>query len=161
MEKRVTPTKIIIAGASGKMGRTLINLALADNSLKLAGAFEAPRSKSVGIDAGILVGQKAAGIEVSASLEEIIKKADAVIDFTTVESTLKNVKVCAKHKTPLVIGTTGLSNAQKKTVERFAKKTPIVMAPNMSLGVNLLFRLSFLVAASLGKQHCNHVGRAP
>ena len=148
-----TPTKIAIIGADGKMGRTLISLALRDPSVKLVGALEQAGNATVGQDAGLLVGHKKAGVFVSASLSSFIRQAQVVIDFTTASATLQNVKECVKNKKAIVIGTTGFSAKQKKEILKLSKRIPILMAPNMSPGVNLLFRLAFLVGATLGDEY--------
>jgi len=151
--KRYTPTKIIIAGAAGKMGRTLLSMALQDKSLEVVGAFEDPRHPAVLEDIGLLAGGRTRGIAVSESLEGIIKKTHVVIDFTTPKATLKNLKVCARHRKAIVIGTTGFSKKEEAQIERYKRRIPIVKAPNMSLGVNLMFKLAFLMSASLNPEY--------
>jgi 4-hydroxy-tetrahydrodipicolinate reductase len=147
------PTKVVIAGAAGKMGRALISMVLRDKNLKLAGAFETPRHPIIGEDAGYLVGSQKAGVPVSGALEPLIEKAHVVIDFTSASSTLRNLKCAVKYKKAMVIGTTGFSTKQKKEIERLSKKIPVVMAPNMSVGVNMLFQLAFLLSTTFGDEY--------
>jgi len=128
-------------------------MALRDPNVKLAGAFETPRHPACKQDAGLLVGLPEAGILISDSLEAAIKTAQVVIDFTSPKATLRNVKTCVKYKKAIVIGTTGLTAKETKEIKKHAKKIPIVMAPNMSVGVNVLFQLAFLLSTTLGDEY--------
>src|SRR5258706_9103842 len=109
MMKSSSPTKIIISGASGKMGRTLIGLALRDKKFNLVGAFEKESNPAVGQDIGFLVGQETRGVCVANSLESIISATQVVVDFTSPQATLRTAELCAKYKKGIVIGTTGFS----------------------------------------------------
>ena len=120
-------TKIAVAGAGGKMGRTVIDAARADDALVLASSFD------VGDDARAAI---AAG--------------DLVIDFTRPEGTLAHLAHCVRLGKPMVIGTTGFSQAQRKTIAAAAKKIPIVMSPNFAVGVNAAFKLAETAAGILG-----------
>jgi len=148
-----SPTKVIIAGAGGKMGRTLISLVLRDPGFRLAGAFERQDSPLLGQDVGLLAGVEPQGTFVTSSLGSVIEEAHAVIDFTSPKGTLEHAEVCAKHKRGIVIGTTGFSSKEESRIKALSKRIPIVKSPNMSLGVNLLFKLSFLLAAQLGEDY--------
>ena len=148
-----SPTKVIIAGAAGRMGRTLVSMALRGNNLKLVGGFETAKHPGIGEDLGLLAGEKEVGIKTAKSLNEIAVKGATLIDFTSPVATMKNLKVCIQHKMAMVIGTTGLSKVQIETVKKAGKKIPIVMAPNMSVGVNILFQLAFLLGATLGDEY--------
>jgi len=145
--------RVVIAGADGKMGRALLGLAFRDKTVKVAGGFEVPGNPAVGEDLGLLAGLSPAGLKAADSLEKVIGACDVVIDFTAPKATEKILKTCVKHKKALVIGTTGLSHTQKALIKRMARRIPIVMAPNMSLGVNLIFRLVFLLGATLGDDY--------
>jgi 4-hydroxy-tetrahydrodipicolinate reductase len=134
-------TKIIVAGATGKMGARIATLAAEYDGLKLAGAFERPDHKDIGKDISGLINIRDAGILLSGSLEDIVDAADAVIDFTAPEATLRNAAVAAAHKKALVVGTTGMSKDQVSALASFAKDIPIVFAPNMSVGINLLLKV--------------------
>jgi 4-hydroxy-tetrahydrodipicolinate reductase len=151
--KTLLPTNVVIAGADGKMGRALISLALRDKNFQLAGAFERAGNPAVGQDVGILTGGEPSGIYVLESLAPCIRDTDVVIDFTTPAATLDHARTCAKNQKAIVIGTTGLSSKETQEIKRLTKRIPIVMSPNMSLGVNLVFKLAFLLAATLGEEY--------
>lgn len=129
--------KIALAGASGRMGRTLIDAVLGDRALELGAAFDVAGSAAVGGKAGsVTVGSDAAAAA----------SCDVLIDFTRPEGTLANLK----HAKAAVIGTTGFSAAQKKTIEDAAKRVPIVMAANFAVGVNAAYKLAETAARILG-----------
>lgn len=151
--KMTLPTKVIIMGAAGKMGRTLVSMVLNDKSFKLVGAIEDSRHPLIGEDAGLLVGAHKCGVLISGSLESVIKDAHAIIDFTTPSATLRHLRTAARHKKTMVIGTTGFNGKQKAEIKKITKKIPIVMAPNMSVGMNVLFQLSFLLSTTLGDEY--------
>jgi 4-hydroxy-tetrahydrodipicolinate reductase len=145
--------KVVIMGADGKMGRTLMSLAQRDKNMKVVGAVEAPGNGALGQDIGLLIGGDPQGVKVTDSLASVIKNADAVIDFTAPQTTLKTLKKCLENRKPIVIGTTGFSPKDLAVIKRASRSIPIVMAPNMSLGVNLIFRLAFLLGATLGEDY--------
>lgn len=124
--------KLGVAGALGKMGSRILDLASGDSDFRIVLALE--RTAHSGL------GQRAGGVDITSQLEKI-KGVDVLIDFSSPEGTLEHLKYCEKFKKPLIIGTTGFSDAQKKAIARAAKKIAIVLAPNMSIGVNLLFDL--------------------
>lgn len=132
--------KIAIVGASGRMGRMLIESALKDGGVELVAAIDQPGTSAVGKDAGELVGMPC-GVIVSADMEAAIAKADCLIDFTRPEGTLEHLAVCRRHKVGIVIGTTGFSEAGKQAIADASREIPIVFAPNMSVGVNVVFKL--------------------
>lgn len=142
-------TRIGITGAAGRMGRTLIELIGADPDLALSAAVEHPESPHVGADAGLLTGATELGVPVVADLAEVLDDCDVVVDFTLPESTLANVEHCRASATRMVIGTTGLGDDAAR-LEAAADDIALVFAPNMSIGVNLCFRLAELAAAALG-----------
>jgi len=129
--------KVAIAGAGGRMGRTLIEAVLADRGLVLACAFDVPGSPAVGQE----VGNLRIGSDPKAAAA-----ADVLIDFTRPEGTLENLR----HARAMVIGTTGFSQAQKKAIEEAAKRLPIVMAANFAVGVNAAYKLAETAARILG-----------
>jgi len=130
--------KIAVAGAGGRMGRTLIEAVLADKALSLAAAFDVAGSPAIGQELG--------GVKVSADAAASIGSADVLIDFTRPEGTLAHLK----HAKAMVIGTTGFSAAQKKSIEEAAKRLPIVMAANFAVGVNAAYVLAEAAAKMLG-----------
>jgi 4-hydroxy-tetrahydrodipicolinate reductase len=129
--------KIAIAGAGGRMGRTLIEAVLADRGLSLAAAFDVPGSPALGQEVGNI--RIASDPKASAA-------ADVLIDFTRPEGTLEHLR----HAKAMVIGTTGFSPAQKKTIEEAAKRMPIAMAANFAVGVNAAYKLAETAARILG-----------
>lgn len=144
-------TRIVIAGAAGRMGRALIREALATPGVTLAGGFERPGHGAIGADLGPLAGLDAMGIAVEAEPPQ--KRADALIDFTAPAATLEHARAAAALGTPLVIGTTGFSVAEEVAIRELASRVAIVKSGNMSLGVNLLAALVKEAAARLGPDY--------
>lgn len=132
--------RIVIAGAGGRMGRTLIEAVLKAPDAVMAGALDIPGSPFLGKDAGELVGTPC-GVAVSDDLDSVLAKADCLIDFTRPEGTLRHLEVCRRRKVAMVIGTTGMSGAQKQSIQDASRAIPIVFAPNMAVGVNLVFKV--------------------
>lgn len=141
--------RLAITGAAGRMGRALVEACAEDPALELAAAIEHPHAESLGLDAGTLAGLGACGIEVTGSLAPALSDLDVVIDFTRPEASMTHVDACRESGRRLVIGTTGFSDAQRDTITEAAKDTAIVLAPNMSVGVNLCFKLLQLAAQVL------------
>ncbi len=146
-------TSIIVTGAAGRMGGRIIALSKEYPELRLAGALERKGSEAVGKDIGPLTGIGESSVKVSDSLEAIIDKADVVIDFTAPSAALQNLEIVSRHSKAMVIGTTGFSKDEIDTIRRFAGKIPVVLAPNMSVGVNLLFKVLQDVARVLGDDY--------
>jgi len=140
--------RVIIAGCCGRMGKRISALAQSAKDISLAGGFEFPKHKTVGKAFLEYVGVGPTTV-IGSSLSGVAKKGDVVIDFTGPESTIENVKSAARLGVKMVIGTTGLSKVQEKKIAQAAKKIPIVFAPNMSVGMNLMFKISQLVASVL------------
>jgi 4-hydroxy-tetrahydrodipicolinate reductase len=132
--------RVAIAGAGGRMGQALIEAVLGDASLVLAAALDVPASPAVGADAGQRIGH-ATGVVVRSDVDAAVRAADVLIDFTRPEGTLAHLDACARHGTGAVVGTTGLSDAQRARVAALAERVPIVLAPNMSVGVNVVLKL--------------------
>ncbi len=139
--------KIAVAGASGRMGRMLIEAIAADPDAQLAGALDITGSPSIGTDAGAFLG-KPAGVAIESDLAKGLADSQYLIDFTRPEGTLKHLDYCAQHGIKMIIGTTGFDDAGKAAIEAAAKKTAIVFAPNMSVGVNVTMKLLELAAKS-------------
>ncbi len=146
-------TRIIVSGATGRMGSRIIALSKEYHDLKLAGALERRGHESAGKDIGQLIGIGDAGIVLSENLDAIIEGTDVVIDFTSAVATLQHAALAAERKKAMVIGTTGFSKDDLHTLEGYSKKIPIMLAPNMSVGVNLLLRVLKDVAAVLGDDY--------
>lgn len=132
--------RVAIAGAGGRMGRMLIGAVLNASDMRLAAAFDLAGSPIIGRDAGELAGA-ACGVPVIADVDAGLAAADCLIDFTRPEGTMGHLAACSRRGAAMVIGTTGLSAEQKKPIAEAAATIPIVFAPNMSVGVNLVFKL--------------------
>jgi 4-hydroxy-tetrahydrodipicolinate reductase len=141
-------TTIAINGAGGRMGQRLVALAAEDAGLKLVAALDAPGSPVLGRDAGEVAGVGAVGVPVAAALP-LDPRPDCVIDFSAPAGTMAVLPVCAARRIPLVVATTGHTDAQKAEIEAAAHDTAVLFAPNMSLVVNLLFKLVREAAAAL------------
>jgi 4-hydroxy-tetrahydrodipicolinate reductase len=145
----VTRTRIAIAGAGGRMGQALIEATSRAPDLTLAAALDLPGAPAIGRDAGERFGATT-GIVVGSDVDAAVRAADVLIDFTRPEGTLAHLAACARHGTAAVVGTTGLSAAQKAELAALSARIPIVHAPNMSVGVVVLQRLVELAAQRLG-----------
>ena len=132
--------KIAIAGSSGRMGRILLESVFQSDDLVLHAALEHGSSALLGKDAGEMVGT-ACGVKVRADVEKALQGADVLIDFTRPEGTLHHLEICRKLGVNMVIGTTGLNAQQKAQLGAAGQQIGIVFAPNMSVGVNLVFKL--------------------
>jgi 4-hydroxy-tetrahydrodipicolinate reductase len=133
-------TKIVIAGATGRMGQTLIEGVLADEGLALHAAIDRVDSPQIGQDAGAQFG-KNTGVKISSDVAAALKGADVLIDFTRPEASMQYLEVCQKANVKHVIGTTGFSDALKANIHAASRNVAIVFAPNMSVGVTLLLDL--------------------
>ncbi|MBT0570460.1 4-hydroxy-tetrahydrodipicolinate reductase [Curvibacter sp. CHRR-16] len=140
--------RIAIAGASGRMGRMLIEAVMATDDCSLAGALGLPGSSEIGQDASAFTGQ-ASGVLVQSDVRAGLQGAQALIDFTRPEGTLAHLEVCRALGVAVVIGTTGFTPEQKAQIEEYAKHIPIMMAPNMSVGVNVTLKLLQMAAKAL------------
>lgn len=141
--------KIVIAGAGGRMGRTLVEAVLASGDLTLAGALDVPESAGIGKDAGEFAGAPC-GVFVRSDAGPVIAGADCLIDFTRPEGTLMHLEACAAAGVRAVVGTTGFDAAQRDHIDALARRIPIVFAPNMAVGVNAVFKLAEVAAKILG-----------
>ena len=144
--------KAIVAGAAGRMGGRIIHNIVKTEGIELAAAFERPDSPAVGKDVGEVVGLPKMGIVVEDSLEKVIDKGDVIIDFTFHEASLNHARINAKYGKAMVIGTTGFSKEELNEIHELARKHfPLVQAYNMSLGINLLYKLVEMTTKVLGE----------
>lgn len=143
-------TRIAVTGAAGRMGRMLIQAIVSAEGLSLTGAIEHPGSTLLGVDAGELAGIARLGVVLVSSLDAVKDQFDVLIDFTRPEVTVENVVFCRKHGKKMVIGTTGLDAGQKQILQDAARDTALIFASNMSVGVNLCFKLLDIAARVLG-----------
>jgi len=143
--------RLVIAGAGGRMGRTLVKAIADSKDFTLAGALEDARSPLIGWDSGTLAGLPENGIKLVADAPPLLAKADGLIDFTAPVATVAFAAVAASSRKVHIIGTTGLSAADEAKIKDAAKNAVIVKSGNMSLGVNLLAALTKRVAKTLDK----------
>ncbi|REL29891.1 4-hydroxy-tetrahydrodipicolinate reductase [Thalassotalea euphylliae] len=142
-------TKVAILGCSGRMGRNLIKAAVEHNEIELVGGTVRENSSFAGFDLGELAGIGKLDLASSTSLEAV-SRADVFIDFTSIESTLSNIEWCKANDKALVIGTTGFEDAQVELIKKAGQDMPVLLAPNTSVGVNLLFKLLEITAQAIG-----------
>lgn len=141
---------ISILGVTGRMGRALLQALGETRDVRLGGALASSASGSLGRDVGELHNGGRMGINVTANLDEALADAEVAIDFTTHSTVAEHVAACIRHKRALVIGTTGLSEASIQQLRTAASQIPVLMSPNMSIGVNLLCKLAEIAARTLG-----------
>ena len=141
--------KVVVTGAAGRMGTQIVRLVQATEGMTLSGALERP-GVAVGQDAGALAGVGALGVAVQEDLARALPGADVVIDFTSHEASARHAEVCAERGVALVIGSTGFTPEAKARVAAAARRIPVVLSPNMSVGVNVLFELVRQAAKVLG-----------
>lgn len=151
--------RVGLCGAAGRMGREIIKQIANQADMEIAAAVEAPNSSSLGKDAGEIAGVGPLGVEVQSAenLREVLekKKVDVLVDFTRAEAAVENIRVAAGLGIPVVVGTTGFSAEQKAEVERIVRENGIsaVISPNMSVGVNVFFKLVAETARMLGPEY--------
>lgn len=140
---------VAILGCSGRMGRNLIQATVENEALSLIGGTVRTSSSFVGFDLGEIAGIGHVGIKASTDIESL-NNADVLIDFTSIEATLENIKWCEQHQKAIVIGTTGFDDSQVETIKAAGDNTRVILAPNTSVGVNLLFKLVEMTAKAIG-----------
>jgi 4-hydroxy-tetrahydrodipicolinate reductase len=133
-------THIAVNGAAGRMGQRLVHLAQEDRGLALVAALEAPGHPRLGQDAGEVCGLGRLGVPIRSQIDPG-ERVDVVIDFSSPEGTMSVLPACVSRRLPLVVATTGHTPEQRREIESAAHETALLMAPNMSLSVNVLFRL--------------------
>ena len=143
-----TPHRVAVAGASGRMGHMLIEAILSADDCVLAGALDIAGNPFLGTDAAAFLGQPS-GVAVTADLAQGLQPAQVLIDFTRPEGTLAHLQVCRQLGVNAVIGTTGFSDAQKAEIAEIAQHIAIMMAPNMSVGVNVTLKLLEMAAKAM------------
>ncbi|MBU0498747.1 MAG: 4-hydroxy-tetrahydrodipicolinate reductase [Gammaproteobacteria bacterium] len=144
--------RIAIVGAAGRMGRTLIQAVLESDGLTLGAATERAGSSLIGADAGEVAGVGRLGVAIVDDLARVVQDFDVAIDFTSPAATMQHLRICREGGRHMVIGTTGLDESQKQAVAEAAGDIGIVFAPNMSVGVNLCFRLLDIAARVMGDE---------
>lgn len=145
-------TRVAVVGAAGRMGKALIQAVSEAEGMNLGAAIERTGSTLIGADAGELAGIGRTGVAIGDSLAAAVDRFDVVIDFTAPQATLDHLAICRTHRKRMVIGTTGFSEAQKAELQAAAAEIPIILAPNMSVGVNLCFKLLDIAARVMGDE---------
>ena len=146
-------TNVIVAGAAGRMGCRLVALIKDSTVLTLAGAIEGKGHGALGADAGETAGCGRAGVPITDDLAALLAHGEVVVDFSSPEATLNHLRVAAHHRRAMVIGTTGFSPAQLEEVKSLVSQVPCVMSPNMSVGVNLIYKVISEMAKTLGDEY--------
>ena len=142
--------RAVISGAAGRMGKELVRAVAGSPDFQLVQALEVGNHPGQGKDAGLVAGIGALNLPIMSEQKFNPAFADVLIEFTFPEPTLRHLKTAARHKIPAVVGTTGFSGPQKAELAKLSKKMPVLVSPNMSVGVNLLFALSKKAAEVLG-----------
>lgn len=142
--------RIAIAGAAGRMGRNLVKATFHNKHSQVCAASERPESSLIGVDVGELCGEGRFDVALVEDLNKAIDEFDVIIDFTAPKTTLANIELCKAYGKKIVIGTTGFSDEERALIDAAAKDVSIVMAPNYSVGVNLVFKLLEKAAKVMG-----------
>lgn len=145
--------KLAVAGACGRMGRRILTLAAQDKNFRIVAAFENRNHPDEGKPLSEVLGVACPPVKITTDASEAFRVADAVIDFTHHSALESNLKWALRHKTAYVVGTTGLGESHRKLLKQASKKIAIVQSPNMSVGVNLLFKLSEIAAKVLDEDY--------
>lgn len=147
------PTSIAILGVTGRMGRALLQAMQGFDDLNLISATASGSSEWLGKSVSVLGGARSPNVTVSADVSAAVTGANVVVDFTLPQVTASNVAACVAANAAMVIGTTGHNSEQRAVIEQAAKQIPMVLAPNMSVGVNLLLKLAELAARALSQDY--------
>ncbi|MDE2180742.1 MAG: 4-hydroxy-tetrahydrodipicolinate reductase [candidate division NC10 bacterium] len=145
--------RAIVCGVAGRMGGRITAMIHETRDFTLAGAVERPSSPSIGQDAGEVAGIGKLGVPVVGDLGAVVSEGQVVIDFTAPQATMTHLAVAAQAKVPIVVGTTGFSTADLSRIKQLGSAVPCVLSPNMSIGVNLLFKVLAEVASVLGEEY--------
>jgi len=143
--------EVIIAGAAGRMGKRLVRAAAGSDEVVVRAAFERQGHPMVGEDAGVAAGIGALGVPISASLRDTDFHGEVLIDFTIPEATMKNLNAAAGKGLAAVVGTTGFSSEMIEEIRDLSQRIRCVMSPNMSVGMNIMFKAAGELAATLGR----------
>ncbi len=146
--------KVMVSGAAGRMGRRIISVIHEDSRAVLLGALESVGNSFVGQDAGEIAGVGKLGVSIVGSVGDLpFADSDVLIEFTAPSATLANLEIAVEYQVPMVIGTTGMTVEEREQVRALAARIPVVLAPNMSVGVNVLFKVVGEVAKILGDDY--------
>jgi len=145
--------RVVITGAAGRLGRENVAVFSKDENILIVGAVEHSGAKQIGMDAGVVAGTEAIGVNITSDLEKVIVGCDVIVDFTNPDASLRTIETAAGHKKSVVVGTTGFSGEQLSAIRKHSKKIPILVSPNMSQGVNILFHLMKRAAQLFAKDY--------
>jgi 4-hydroxy-tetrahydrodipicolinate reductase len=146
--------KAIVVGACGRMGRLLVSGIAQDDDMELVGAVEAPGVPNIGKDAGEIAGAGSLGVKIVDDLSEVIEKGDVAINFSAPkEAALDHLRTAVENGKPMVMGTTGFTPEEMETIRELTSRIPCVMAPNMSVGINVLLKIVRDAASVLGDDY--------
>jgi 4-hydroxy-tetrahydrodipicolinate reductase len=145
--------KLVMAGAAGRMGKTILQLAGRDKAFKIVGGLEQRGCSALGHDLGPVIGRDLMGVKITQDAVAALKDADVMIDFSHFSALPENLKAAVKTRTAYVIGTTGIPASTLKAIQAASQKIPIVQSPNMSVGVNLLFSLARVAGKVLDESY--------
>jgi 4-hydroxy-tetrahydrodipicolinate reductase len=145
--------KIAVSGAAGRMGKRILALAHENPQCTISGAMEFAQSPFMGMDAGEIAGIGHIGISITSDVQEVLKNCDLLIDFSAPAASVAHVEAAAELGKAVVVGTTGFSDDQKTALLAAGIRTRCLVAPNMSMGVNLLFKVAESVALALGPDY--------
>lgn len=145
--------RAVVVGAGGRMGRRLIHAILETSGIALVGAVEEESHPAVGRDVGDLVGEAKIGVVVDSDLSQVVDRGEVMVDFTVPEVSVKSLEMGVQHHLAVVIGTTGFSPDQMERLRVVGPRTRCVMAPNMSVGVTVMFRIVEEMARVLGQDY--------
>ncbi|HVC44173.1 MAG TPA: 4-hydroxy-tetrahydrodipicolinate reductase [Candidatus Binataceae bacterium] len=141
---------IVVSGAAGRMGRLIVAIIMREGQHRLTGALEAPGNPLIGQDAGEVAGAGRAGVAISGDYAALARPATVTLDFTSAEASLAHLEIAAANGAAIVIGSTGFTPAMETRARAIAPRTRTVIAPNMSVGINVLMKITAEVAAILG-----------
>jgi 4-hydroxy-tetrahydrodipicolinate reductase len=145
--------KVIVCGGCGKMGSKVAQLIYQNKDMGLIGIIESPSHPEIGKDWGMSVGLGNTRIIIKDNLEEIIQNTDQVVEFTNPKASLQHLEIVSKYKKAMIMGTTGFLPEETEKIKNLTSDIPFLLSPNMSLGVNLLFKLAAETAAALGDDY--------
>lgn len=145
--------KVIVCGALGRMGSTIVRLLSNEEDMTVVAGVEAPNHPDLGGDLGESLGLGKLDAELTSNLSTVIDKCDCIVEFTNPKATIEHLNSADKTAKPYLAGTTGLNPEQLRRIEKYAAHAPILVSPNMSVGVNLLFKLAPKMAKTLGDSY--------
>ncbi len=145
--------RVVVSGAGGRMGKLLLQAVIEEDDMELAGAVERKDHPFLNRDVGELMGSAKSGILLKPDLGEVISGGDILVEFSAPPATLSHLTVAAEKDNRVVIGTTGLSDEKKEKIKESSSRIPVLLSPNMSIGVNVLFKTAGELARILGTEY--------